>query len=295
MIPGSFDYHAPKTLAEAITLLKDLGEDAKVLAGGHSLIPMMKLRLAEPAHLVDINGIADLEYIKEENGFLCIGALTREAALEESDLIAEKYPILRDTSRVIADPLVRNMATVGGNLAHGDPANDHPATMIALGAELVVQGPSGFISDGKRTIAIDDFFVGPLMTALSSNEILTEIRIPIPEGKSGGAYIKLERKVGDFAIVGVAASLQFDGDTCTSAGIALTNVGPTPIRATEAQDALVGTTVSQEDADKAAELAAAASQPVGDHRGSEDYKRAMVKTLTARAVMQAKERAEGGN
>jgi len=295
MIPGSFDYHAPSSLDEAIKLLNDLGEDAKILAGGHSLIPMMKLRLAEPVHLVDINGLSDLDYIKEDGGFLCIGAMTREATLETSDLIADKFPILKDTSEVIADPLVRNLATVGGNIAHGDPANDHPATMVALDAEIVVNGPAGMLAGGERTISIDDFFVGPLMTALEENEILTEIKVPTPEGKFGGAYLKLERKVGDYAIAGAAAALHFDGDTCSKAGIGLTNVGPTPVRASDAQDALVGTAVSQEDADKAGELAAAASQPVGDHRGSEVYKRAVVKTLTSRAIMKAKARAEGGN
>ena len=295
MIPGSFDYHAPATLDEAIKLLDELGEDAKILAGGHSLIPMMKLRLAEPTNLIDINGLSDLNYIKEENGYLCIGAMTREAALETSDLVAEKYPILKDTSEVIADPLVRNLATVGGNIAHGDPANDHPATMVALGAEVVINGPGGILGGRERKIAIDDFFKGPLMTALEQNEILTELRIPVNGGKSGAAYKKLERKVGDYAIAGAAAALQFDGDNCSSAGIALTNVGPTPIRATEAQNALIGTSVSSDDIDKAAELAAAASQPVGDHRGSEEYKRAVVKVLTARAVQTAKDRAEGGS
>ena len=295
MIPGSFDYHAPSSLDEAIKLLDDLGDDAKILAGGHSLIPMMKLRLAEPVHLVDINGLSDLDYIKEEDGFLYIGAMTRESTLETSELIASKYPILKDTSEVIADPLVRNLATVGGNIAHGDPANDHPATMVALDAEIVVHGPVGMLSGGERTISVDEFFVGPLMTALEENEILTAIKIPTPEGKSGASYLKLERKVGDYAIAGVAAALHFDGETCSKAGIGLTNVGPTPVRASEAQNALVGTTVSQEDADNAGEMAAAASQPVGDHRGSEDYKRAMVRTLTSRAIMQAKKRAEGGN
>ena len=295
MIPGSFDYHAPATLDEAIKLLGELGEDAKILAGGHSLIPMMKLRLAEPTNLIDINGLSDLNYIKEENGYLCIGAMTREVELEKSDLIAEKYPILKDTSEVIADPLVRNMATVGGNIAHGDPANDHPATMVALGAEVVINGPGGILGGRERTIVIDDFFKGPLMTALEQNEILTELRIPINGGKSGAAYKKLERKVGDYAIAGAAVALQFDSDSCSSAGIALTNVGPTPIRATEAQDALVGTSASSDDIDKAAELAASAAQPVGDHRGSEEYKRAVVKTLTARAIQTAKDRAEGGS
>ena len=295
MIPGSFDYHAPATLDEAIKLLGELGEDAKILAGGHSLIPMMKLRLAEPTNLIDINGLSDLNYIKEENGYLCIGAMTREVELEKSDLIAEKYPILKDTSEVIADPLVRNMATVGGNIAHGDPANDHPATMVALGADVVINGPGGILGGRERTIAIDEFFKGPLMTALEQNEILTELRIPINGGKSGAAYKKLERKVGDYAIAGAAVALQFDSDSCSSAGIALTNVGPTPIRATEAQDALVGTSASSDDIDKAAELAASAAQPVGAHRGAEEYKRAVVKTLTARAIQTAKDRAEGGS
>jgi len=290
MIPGSFDYHSPTSLDEAIQLLSELGEDAKILAGGHSLIPMMKLRLAEPTHLVDINGLSDLNYIKEQDGYLCIGAMTRESDLETSDLIAENYPILKDTSEVIADPLVRNLATVGGNIAHGDPANDHPATMVALDAEIVVNGPSG----GKRTIPIDEFFVGPLMTALAENEILTEIRVASPKGISGASYKKLERKVGDYAIAGAAVALHFDGDICSKAGVALTNVGPTPVRALEAQNALVGSSISKEDADKAGELAAEASQPVGDHRGSEEYKRAVVKVLTSRAIMQAKERA-GGN
>ena len=290
MIPGSFDYHSPTSLDEAIQLLGELGEDAKILAGGHSLIPMMKLRLAEPTHLVDINGLSDLNYIKEQDGYLCIGAMTRESDLETSDLIAENYPILKDTSEVIADPLVRNLATVGGNIAHGDPANDHPATMVALDAEIVVNGPSG----GKRTIPIDEFFVGPLMTALAENEILTEIRVASPKGISGASYKKLERKVGDYAIAGAAVALHFDGDICSKAGVALTNVGPTPVRALEAQNALVGSSISKEDADKAGELAAEASQPVGDHRGSEEYKRAVVKVLTSRAIMQAKERA-GGN
>ena len=190
MIPGSFNYHAPSSLDEAIKLLDDLGDDAKILAGGHSLIPMMKLRLAEPTHLVDINGLSDLNYIKEQDGYLCIGAMTREATLETSDLIADKFPILKDTSEVIADPLVRNLATVGGNIAHGDPANDHPATMVALDAEIVVNGPAGLLGGGKRTIPIDEFFVGPLMTALAENEILTEIRVACPKGISGASYKK---------------------------------------------------------------------------------------------------------
>ncbi len=290
MIPASFDYHYPSSLDEAVALLTEFGEDAKVLAGGQSLIPMMKLRLAEPAQLIDINGIGDLSYIKEADGFLTIGAMTREVDLEDSDLIRTRYPVLQDTSHVIADPLVRNLATVGGNLAHGDPANYHPATMLALRAELVAQGPSG-----TRKIAIDDFFVGPLTTALEHNEILTEIRVPIPNGKSGGAYMKLERKVGDFAIAGSAAVVTLDGSgNCTKVGIGLTNVGPTPVRASQAENSLRGKALSTETIGAAADQAAEAAQPISDHRGSAEYKQAMVRELTVRALRKAKERAEGG-
>ena len=291
MIPGSFDYHAPKTIDEAIKLLDDLGEDAKVLAGGHSLIPMMKWRLAEPTHLVDISRLSDLNYIREDKGYLCIGAMATETALETNDLISKKYTILKDTSEVIADPLVRNLATLGGNIAHGDPANDHPATMLAMNAIVVACGPNG----SKREISIDDFFLGPLWTALQENEILTEIKIPQPQNETGGCYLKLERKVGDYAIAAVAVNLEFKNGECISAGVALTNVGPTPVRATDAQNALIGTNVSDAEIDKASALAAEASQPVGDHRGSEEYKRGVVNTLTGRAIRKAKSRALGGN
>src|SRR5262252_8457749 len=181
MIPGSFDYHAPRTLAEAVALLGQHGEDAKVLSGGQSLLPLLKLRLGSAGHLVDIGKIPDLEYIREEGGFLKIGGRTRETALEHSDLIRKKYHILADTAAVIADPLVRNLATVGGNLAHGDPANDHPATMMALAARVVATGPKG-----ARTIPIDQFFTGLFSTALAPDEILTEIQVPVPPPKSGG-------------------------------------------------------------------------------------------------------------
>jgi len=291
MIPGSFDYHSPSTLEDAIKLLDDFGEDAKILAGGHSLIPMMKWRLAEPTHLIDIRKLKGMDYIKEDNGFLCIGAMTTETALETSELIAKNHPILKDTSEVIADPLVRNLATLGGNIAHGDPANDHPATMVALNATMVVSGPGG----SKREINVDEFFLGPLWTALQENEILTEIKIPILDNQSGGCYIKLERKVGDYAIAASAVNLSFDNGVCVSAGLGLTNVGPTPIRAVEAQNALIGTDVSEENIKKAGELAAEASQPIGDNRGSEEYKRSVVNTLTRRAIIKAKDRAQGGN
>ncbi|MCH7521400.1 MAG: xanthine dehydrogenase family protein subunit M [Candidatus Marinimicrobia bacterium] len=289
MIPGSFEYHHPGSLDEAIALLSSLGDDAKVLSGGQSLIPMMKLRLAEPAHLIDINGLTDLEYIKESDGYLTIGALTREADLDRSDVIGKKYAVIHDTAHVIADPQVRNLATIGGNLAHGDPANDHPATMLALRAEVVATGPNG-----PRTIPIDDFFIGPLTTALAPNEILTELRIPAPTQGSGGAYLKLERKVGDFAIAGVAAVVTLDGSgNCTLAGIGLTNVGPTPLRATAAEKFLIGKPLSDDNIAEGGRMAGEASQPTSDHRGSAEYKRAMVKEMTIRALKKAKARAEG--
>ena len=201
MIPPSFEYAVPKTIPEAITLLGN-NPDAKVLAGGHSLIPMMKIRLSSPALLIDINRIDGLSYIREDGGWLKIGAMTREVDLDQSDLIRQKYPLLADTSKVIADPLVRNMATVGGNLAHADPANDHPATMLAYGAQVVAVGPKG-----ERAIPIEKFFEGPFTTGLAHDEVLTEIRIPVPKSTSGGAYFKVERKVGDFATAAVAVQV----------------------------------------------------------------------------------------
>ena len=231
MIPAAFEYHAPSTIGEATALLSKLGEDAKVLSGGQSLIPLMKLRLASPAHLVDINAIPGLAGIREADGFLRIGALTRESELEESDIVRNRYPLLHDTSKVIADPLVRNLATVGGNLAHGDPANDHPATMLALGAEVIAIGPKG-----ERRMPIGSFFTGPFETSLKPDEILVEIRIPVPPARSGGAYLKLERKVGDFATAAVAVQVTLGTNgACEYVGIGLTNVGLTPIKAVKAE------------------------------------------------------------
>lgn len=288
MIPAQFDYHRPGSLAEAIALLERLGDDAKILAGGHSLIPAMRFRLAAPENLVDINGIAELEYIREQDGWLTIGAMTREVALEESQLVQEHYPLLADTARVIADPLVRNLATVGGNLAHADPANDHPATMLAYGAEVVATGPGG-----SRTIPIDEFFTGLFESALAGNEILTEIRIPAPGPGSGGAYVKLERKVGDYAISAVAVQLVMDGDRCALARIGLTNVSPTPLRATDAEQALVDQVVDEAVLESVGKAAAAQSDPSPDLRGSIDYKRDLTRVLTKRAIRKAIERSQG--
>jgi carbon-monoxide dehydrogenase medium subunit len=290
MIPPSFEYYAPTTVEEAIGLLQQLGPEAKILSGGMSLIPLMRLRLAAPRHLIDINRITGLAYITETDGFLRIGALTREAELESSDLLRSKYPILVETARVIGDPLVRNRATVGGNLAHGDPANDHPATMLALAAEIVATGPKG-----ERNIPITYFFTGFYATALDPDEILTEIRIPIPPPHSSGAYMKLERKVGDFATAGVAAQLTVGrGDVCEQVRIGLTNVGPVPTEARQAGEVIRGKTLAPEAVRQAAQLAAEESQPNADVRGSEEYKRDLVRVLTTRALKRALEQARRG-
>ncbi len=289
MIPPAFDYVVPKTLNEAVALLGQ-NPEAKILAGGHSLIPMMKFRLASPALLVDLNRLAGLAYLREEGGWLKIGAMTREADLDRSDLIHKKYPLLADTAKTIADPVVRNMATVGGNLAHADPANDHPATMLAYGAQVVATGPKG-----ERVVPIDQFFKGPFETVLAHDEILTEIRIPVPKPRSGGAYMKVERKVGDFATAAVAAQVTLGANgNCESVGIGLTNVGLTPIMAAKAEEALRGKKPDDANIRAAAQLAADAAQPSSDQRGSEEYKRSLVKTLAVRALRKAVERAKGG-
>jgi carbon-monoxide dehydrogenase medium subunit len=287
MIPPAFEYLRPKTLPEAVALLQQHGDDAKILSGGQSLIPMMKLRLARPSHLIDINRISGLSYIKEDGGFLKIGGLTREAELEASDVVRAKYPLLLDTATVIADPQVRNLATVGGNLAHGDPANDHPATMLAYGAQIAVTG-----AKGARVISIDDFFVSLFTTSLQHDEILTEIRIPIPPPKSGGAYFKLERKVGDFATAAVAVQITLDDKGAVQkAGIGLTNVGATPVRAKSAEDALRGKKLDAATIGQAAQLAADVAQPGSDLRGPAEYKKGLIKELTKRALARAAERA----
>lgn len=289
MIPGEFEYHAPSTLDDAVSLLDRLGEGAKVLAGGHSLVPAMRFRLAEPQHLVDINRIGGLAYVREEGGHLAIGALTRESELEHSALVRERYPLLADAGRVIADPLVRNRGTVGGNLAHADPANDHPAVMLAYGATLVAQGPGG-----RREIPVDEFFVGLFESALAPNEILVEVRIPVPAPGSGGAYRKMERKVGDYAISAAAVQLTVDGDRCSAVRIGLTNVSAVPMRATGAEAALVGHDVTDEVVEAAGKAAAAECDPSADLRGSEDYKRDLTRVLVKRAIRSAVERARGG-
>ena len=287
MIPPAFEYLRPNTVPEAIAFLQQYGDNAKILSGGQSLIPMMKFRLARPSHLIDINRISGLSYIKEEGGYLKIGGLVREAELEDSPVIRQKYRILFDTSRVIADPQIRNRATLAGNLAHGDPANDHPATMMALGAKIVAAGPQG-----ERVIPVESFFITLFTTALQHDEIVTEIRIPIPPARSGGAYLKLERKVGDFATAAVAVQLTVDQEgNCQQAGIALTNVGAVPIKVAKGEEFLRGKKLDEANITQAAQLAAEAAQPSSDLRGPEEYKRGLVKELTRRALVRAYERA----
>ena len=289
MIPAAFDYQVAKDIPDAIQLLQRSGGEGKILAGGQSLIPLMKFRLSQPALLIDINRVTGLSAIKE-NGDLRIGALVRENDLEANPIVRQRYPILGDTAAVIADPLVRNLATVGGNLAHADPANDHPATMLALRASVVAQGPKG-----ERVIPIDELFVDTFTTSLAPDEILTEIRIPKPAARSGGAYLKLERKVGDFAIAGVAVMIVLDaGGKVASAGIGLTNAGPTAIRAGRAEDVLVGQVPDEKTIAQAASRAAAAAEPVPDLRGPAEYKKDVFRVLTRRAIVKAIARAKGG-
>jgi carbon-monoxide dehydrogenase medium subunit len=288
MIPPPFDYAIPESISEAVSLLHQ-NDEAKILAGGQSLIPLMRFRLASPALLIDIHHFGELDYVREEDGWLKIGALTREATLERSSLIRERYLLLADTSRLIADPLVRNMATIGGNLAHADPANDHPAAMLAYDAEVMVRGP-----DGERRIPVADFFIGPFESAMAHDEILTEIRLPASRRFSGGAYLKLERKVGDFATAAVAVQIGLDEDgICHKVGIGLTNVGMTPIKARAAEEALLEKRLDDALIRHAAQLAADSAEPNPDPRGSEEYKRAMIRVLTGRAIRKALERATG--
>jgi carbon-monoxide dehydrogenase medium subunit len=288
MIAQSFQYESPGTIKEAIELLQKYGDEAKILSGGHSLIPMMKLRFASPEWIIDINKIPGLAYIKEEGGMLKIGALTRESEIEHSDILKKHFPIFADVTKLIADPQVRNMGTIGGNLAHGDAANDHPAVMLALNATIIAQGP-----DGERAIPIDEFFFGFYQTALQPDEILTEIQIPVSQYGTGSAYHKLERKVGDYATAGVAVHLTLDkNNVCTSIGIGLTNVNPTPLRASRSEEALFGKELTESAIAQAAQFASEDCSPSSDLRGSEEYKRAMVAVLVKRMIHKAAERAK---
>jgi carbon-monoxide dehydrogenase medium subunit len=288
VIPDNFSYLAPASLPEVWDALHEHPDEAKALAGGQSLIPLMRFRLATPAYLVDLRHVPGLDTLAERDGSLVLGAMVRESALENSALIRQRYQGIHDASGVVADPLVRNWATIGGNLAHADPANDHPAMMLALGARVIAESPRG-----RRELSVDDFLVDTMETALQPDELLIEIHVPQPAPRSGSAYVKLERKVGDYAIAAVGVQLTFDGDVVTHAGVGLTNVGPKALRAQQAEAFLVGKQFSEETVREAARLAAQAAEPVADLRGPAEYKRAIVRTLTARALRIATQRATG--
>jgi aerobic carbon-monoxide dehydrogenase medium subunit len=281
MLPSRFEYHRAQSLDDALALLDTYGEDGKVLAGGQSLIPLMKLRFAYPAHLVDVNRIAGLDGIEERDGTLSIGALVRHNALAASEVIA-RHPTIATAAPQIADPLVRNLGTIGGSLAHADPAGDLGSVMLALGASVVLKS-----TGGERTVAIDDFLVDTFTTATQPNELLTEIRVPVPPPRSGGTYLKMERKVGDFATVGVAIALTLANGSIGHAGIALTGVGLTNIHAKDAETSLVGSEPTEEAFAEAGRLAAAASNPVSDVRGPADYKRHVVEVYVRRGLKAA--------
>lgn len=286
MLPSRFDYSAPRSLEEALALLAEHGEDAKILAGGQSLIPMMKLRFASPGHLVDLNEISGLSYVEETDGYLRIGALTRNSELERSELLKRSYPALAATAPLMSDPIVRNRGTVAGSLAHADPAGDWGSVMLAMGAEVVAKSASG-----ERTIPVADLLVDTFTTLLEPTEVITEIRVPKANGSSGGTYLKLKRRIGDFATVGVAVQLALDGGKIGRAGIGLTAVGSKNIQATEAEQALAGAEPGAEAFEEAARLAGEAARPNSDVRGSADYKRAIVQTFVKRGLAKATEMA----
>lgn len=291
MIPAAFDYHRPVDVEEALALLDEHGWEAKVLAGGQSLIPAMRFRLAEPGTIVDVNDLADLDRFDETDGFLHIGPMVRHATIAESDIVRDRYPLLADAARVIADPLVRNRGTVGGSLVHADPAGDWGAVMLAYRAELTVRR-----AGGERNLPIDDLFLTTFVTSLEPNELVTGIRIPEGGSGQGGAYEKLERKVGDFATVGVAAQITLAEDgSVSAAGIGLTAVGPTNLRAAAAEAALLGSSTDAAVVEAAAAKAAEASSPTADTRGSEEYKRDMVRVLTGRALRRSIDRARAAS
>ena len=288
MYPSRFRYEAPHSLNEAIALLHDGGDYAKVLAGGQSLVPLMKLRFASPELVVDINNIPGLSYHRADpDGTLRIGALCRHADLEQSDLLLGTQPTMAAAAPLIADPIVRNRGTLVGSLCHADPQGDWASVVLSLGGSVVAQGPSG-----RRAIPLTGFVLGPFENALAPDEIAVEAIIPPATGVRAGGYLKLERRVGDFATVGVAVSIETSGDTVTRAGIALTGVGGATIAATEAAQALVGQPLSAATIGQAADLAAAAAQPRTDHRGSAEYKRHMVRTFVERILSRADHDAE---
>jgi carbon-monoxide dehydrogenase medium subunit len=286
MIPSSFEYHAPASLPDALGLLKQFGTEAKLLAGGHSLLPMMKMRFAAPAHLIDLGKIPELKGIREDKGTIVIGAMTTENEIIWSKLLQEKCPLIVEGARLISDPQVRYKGTIGGDISHGDPGNDHPALMIALGASFVLRGASG-----ERVVPADGFFHALYDTELKADEIMTAIRIPTPAPGTGYAYTKLKRKTGDFATAAAAVTLRMKGDTVQDVTIALTNVGPTPLKAKQAEAGLKGKALDDAAINAAAKLAMSICDPVADQRGDVEYKTAMAGEMVQRSLRTARSRA----
>ena len=289
MLPAPFEYHAPRSVDEALDLLDQFGDEGKVLAGGQSLIPLLKLRFASPGHLVDINTIKDLDFIEERDGTLRIGPLFRHKAAERSSLLASRYHVMADAAPQIADPIIRNRGTIAGSVAHADPSGDWGTVLLAMDADLILRSKKG-----TRTVKARDFFSGPFSTALEPTEILSEIRIPAAKPMTGGSYLKLERKVGDFATVAVAVHLVMDDGKVGSAGIGLTAVGPQNLKAEKAEASLKGARLDDAAIKQAAALAAEAADPKADHRGSVEYKRNVVRVFTERGLKRARDRAREG-
>ncbi len=288
VIPGSFEYHRPSSVQEAIGLLAKLGDDGRAIAGGHTLIPMMKLRLATPAHLVDLSGIADLKGIRADGSDIVIGAMTTQHELIGSDLLASNIPILRETSLQVADPQVRYVGTLGGNVANGDPGNDMPAVMMCLGASYHVMGKGG-----ERRVAAREFYQGAYFTALEDGDVLTAIRIPVPPAGHGYAYEKLKRKIGDYATAAAAVVLTMSGGKVADCSIGLTNVAETPLWAEEAAKILNGSSLDAATVKRAVAAAEAITAPAADARGPAAYRTKMAGVMLARALARAKSKARG--
>jgi aerobic carbon-monoxide dehydrogenase medium subunit len=284
--PASFEYERATSVEGAIEALQRLGSEARVIAGGHSLLPMMKLRLANPEHLIDINDLHELAYIREDRGEVRIGALTRHVDLLRSDLLAARFPVFRDAEQVIADPVVRNRGTIGGSLCQADAAEDLSAVCSALGAQAVIRGPGG-----ERVVGMDDFYIGPFTTAVGDGELLTEVRIPLRPG-AGSAHEKVERRAGDWAIAAASAALWLEQGTVADAGLALSAVGPTTIQVTRARELLRGQAPSEELFEEAGQIASEECAPLPDGRGPVDYKRHLAGVLTKRALRRAAARAQ---
>jgi carbon-monoxide dehydrogenase medium subunit len=287
MIPAGFHYHAPRSVADAIQLLGSLGPEAKLLAGGHSLLPMMKLRFATPGALIDLGKIPDLKGISQSGGEIRIGAMTTEHELLNSKLVAEQLPLLAEGAGQIADPQVRYRGTIGGDICHGDPANDHPALMVALDASFVLSGPKG-----ERVVKAESYFVGLYETLAQADEILTQIRIPVPAVGTGWSYTKFKRKTGDFATAAAAVLLQMKGSTVARVSVALTNAGPTPLKCSAVESYLVGKTLDTATLNEAARLATEPCAPGVCLRGDADYKTAMAGEMARRALQIAQSRAK---